>query len=61
MTKHGITIRKKKSNILVEFIECRTGNHALRVLSGVRHNLGNDYKASEEFVSEEEINAIKKD
>lgn len=60
MTKHGITIREKDTNLLVEFIECQTGNHSLRVLSGVRHNLGEDYKASEEFVSEEEISAIKK-
>ncbi len=58
-TKHGITIREKNTNLLVEFVECSVGRSALRVLSGVRHNLGEDYKASEEFVAEKEIKECK--
>jgi len=60
--KHGISIREKKTKILVEFIECPTGNSALRVLSGVRHNLDKEnYEATEDFVNEEEISKIDKD
>ena len=57
--KHGITIREKKTKTLVKFIECPTGITALKVLSGVRHNLGKDYEATEDFVDEEEIEAQK--
>jgi hypothetical protein len=58
--KHGITIRRKEDKALVEFFECETGHQALRVLSGVRHNLGEDYEASEDFVEEKEIEECKK-
>ncbi len=61
MDKHGITIREKKTNKLVEFIKCGTGNTALRILSGVRMNLNHDeYTAEEGFVSQTEIDAIEK-
>lgn len=54
--KHGITIREKKSNKLVEFIECPVGNPALRILSGVRINLNHEeYMTEEGFVTEEEV------
>jgi len=51
MTKHGITIRDKKTKEIIRFIECETGRTALKILSGVRHNLNNkDFIASEEFI-----------
>ena len=54
--KHGITVREKKIDNLIEFIECPTGNNALRILSGIRINMNHeDYKASEEMVEESEI------
>jgi hypothetical protein len=58
--KHGIAIREKATKKLVEFYETPTGRSTLRVLSGVRHNLGEDYKAEEEFVDEKEIEEAKK-
>lgn len=58
--KHGITIREKDSGLLMKFIECDTGKRALTILSGVRINLNHDdYKASEEYVEQEEIDGIK--
>lgn len=58
--KHGISIREKDSGLLIEFIECETGRRALKILSGARINLNHDdYKASEEFVEQEEIDGIK--
>jgi len=59
MRKHGITVRERKTNNLVKFIECLRGRPALQILGGIRINMSPDYKASEEFVSEEEIAKIK--
>ncbi len=57
---HGIAIREKKTKKLVDFIPCDVGNRALKVLSGVRINLGNNYDAQETFVKQEEIDLIEK-
>ncbi|CAK0755909.1 hypothetical protein CCP3SC1AL1_2210008 [Gammaproteobacteria bacterium] len=52
--KHGIAIKEKDTNNIVDFIECPYGTSALRVLSGVRRNLDNKrYKASEEIIEAE--------
>ena len=56
--KHGISVRERKTNELVEFIECETGRPALRILSGIRINMGPDYKASEDYVALKEIKEI---
>lgn len=56
--KHGIAIRERKTNELVEFIECDTGRDALRVLSGIRINMGSDFEASETFIEEDEIKKL---
>jgi len=57
--KHGITVREKSTNKIVDFIECETGRSALRVLSGIRINMNhNDFKASEEYVSPEDIEGL---
>ncbi len=58
-TKHGIAIRDRRTGELIEFIETATGRSALQVLSGVRINMGSDYKAEEDMVSESEIAKIK--
>lgn len=59
--KHGIAVREKKTNRLVEFIECETGRPALRILSGIRVNMNkDDYKAEETFVEEDEIKGMVK-
>lgn len=54
MTKHGIRIEEKATKKLVDFIECSTGREALQILSGVRINLGNDYRATEGFLKDGE-------
>ncbi len=59
MNKHGIAVRNRKTNQLIEFIECDTGRPALRMLSGRRMNLHQDYDAQEDFVDEAEIQQIK--
>ena len=59
--KHGITVRERKTEKLIEFIECETGNSALRILRGIRINMGSDYRASEEFVELSEIDEMKND
>jgi hypothetical protein len=57
--KHGIAIREKKTNVLVEFMECETGNRALKILAGCRINLNHEeYKANEEEVEEKEIQEV---
>lgn len=57
--KHGIAVRSKKTNQLVEFIECDVGRDALKILSGIRINMNHeDYKADETYVKEEEIDLI---
>ena len=59
-SKHGIAIRDKKTKELVDFIECGLGNSALRVLSGVRHNLDSrNYYATEDFVKSSEYSKLK--
>ncbi len=55
MTKHGISVRHKQTNELVEFIECETGRPALQVLAGIRINMSTEYKAEESDVNKEEI------
>ena len=57
-SKHGIAVRDRKTGELIDFIETDTGSQALRVLSGIRINMGSDYKASEEFVSHDEISKV---
>jgi hypothetical protein len=52
--KHGIAVREKDTNKIVDFIECRYGMSALRVLSGVRTQMdAKKYKASEEIIEAE--------
>ena len=59
---HGVAIRSKKDKSLVNFIETRYGAQALRVLSGVRHNLDDkNYYAEEDIVSDAEVAKIKKE
>lgn len=53
--EHGIRIEERESGKLVNFIKCATGRSALRVLGGVRINLGDDYKATEGFATAQEI------
>jgi len=55
MRKHGITVREVKTNKLVKFIQCATGRTALQILSGIRRNMSSNYRASEEFINEQEI------
>lgn len=57
---HGIRVENKKTKELVRFIKCPEGNSALRVLSGVRINLGAEYRAEEGFATEEEITKANK-
>ena len=53
--KHGIAIRNKQTNQLVNFIECSTGKGSLTILNGVRTNLNHpEYKAEETFIDERE-------
>jgi len=57
--KHGITVRERATNKLVEFIECAIDSSALKILLGITMNINKtDYKAEEEFVKEEEIENI---
>ena len=59
--KHGIAVREKATKKLVEFLECPTGQSALRILSGRRHNLDQEnYYAEEAMVDETEISAIER-
>ena len=48
--KHGIKIIERKTGDVVKFIPCNTGREALKVLSGVRRNMSEDYKAEEGFM-----------
>jgi len=59
MSVHGISIKHRDTKELVEFIRCDVGRDALRVLSGVRINLGDNYVATEDFATEEEIQEMK--
>ena len=59
MSVHGIAIRERADNSLVEFVKCGLGREALMVLSGVRRNLGSPYKAEEEVITTEEWNELK--
>ena len=52
---HGIAIYEKKTGKRVEFIKCRVGNHALRVLRGVRINMSPDYRAEETSIPRAEL------
>ena len=53
--KHGIAIRERKTNKLIEFIKC-SPERALTILSGVRRQMDNKrYKADETFLSDSEI------
>ena len=53
--KHGIAIREKGTDKLIDFAECSV-EKALKVLSGIRHNINNErYYASEEYVDDKEI------
>lgn len=54
MKVHGIAVRDVKSNKLIDFIKCEIGRSALRVLSGIRMNMSDDYRASEELIEEAE-------
>lgn len=38
-----VLIMERKSNKLVEFIECETGRSALSILSGIRINMSPDF------------------
>lgn len=55
MKKHGVTIRKKKTNEIVDFIECDFGRTSLVVLSGIRRNLSPDFVAREETIDSSEL------
>jgi hypothetical protein len=57
--EHGISVRERKTNKLVEFIKCETGRPALNILKGIRINMGSDYKATEEMIDPEEVNKLK--
>jgi len=57
---HGIAVTERKTKELVEFIPCAFGNPALRILSGIRINMSPDYKAEETFVTQKEVDSIKK-
>ena len=48
--RHGIKIIERKTGNVVKFILCGTGRAALKVLSGVRRNMSNDYEAMEGFM-----------
>ena len=48
--RHGIKIIEKRTGDVVKFIPCDTGRAALKVLSGVRRNMSEDYKAEEGFM-----------
>jgi len=50
--KHGIKIIERKTGDVVKFIPCNTGREALKVLSGVRRNMSEDYKAEEGFIDD---------
>ena len=58
-TKHGIAVRNKKTKQLVSFVECQYGSPALRVLSGMRMNLGKEFDAQEDIIDEKEVALIK--
>jgi len=59
---HGVAIRQKKDKKFVQFMETGVGRQALRVLSGVRHNLDmKNYYAEEDIVDDAEIAQMKRD
>ena len=58
---HGVSVRDRKTKELVEFMPCDYGKPALRILSGIRMNMSHEFIASEENVSQSEIDSIKKD
>jgi hypothetical protein len=57
--EHGVTIREKKTNKLIRFFPCETGQPALRILGGIKTNLDfENYKASEEYINKEELSGV---
>jgi len=59
---HGVAIRRKKDKELVQFMETGYGMQALRVLSGVRHNLDDkNYYAEEDIVEKSDVDKMKKE
>jgi len=54
MTKHGITIRDKKTKELVKFIECDYGRKALIILSALRTQTDlKRFSVEEEIISDD--------